>query len=61
MEKREEPREREKAWRPEKPVGGGPESPGGDTEPSNWPGETRERGMRPPDLQPILPNEPDER
>ena len=46
---REQP-ERERA--PEERIGGGPEAPEGDTEPSNWPGETRERGMTPPEPQP---------
>jgi len=61
MENRDEQREkaREREWRPKHPVGGGPEEPGGDTEPSNWPGETRERGLRAPEAEPVIPSDTD--
>lgn len=39
-------------WERQGKVGGGPEEPGGDAEISNWPGETAERGMRPPEPVP---------
>ncbi len=56
----ERDKERKRDRDAEEKVGGGPEMPGGDTEPSNWPGEARERGMRPPDPEPVLPADVDE-
>ncbi|NLC58685.1 MAG: hypothetical protein GX774_17770 [Armatimonadetes bacterium] len=49
-----------KEWEHRGKRGGGPEAPEGDTEPSNWPGETRARKLRPPDPLPVPPTEGDE-
>lgn len=55
----ENQRDEQQPGREEKPPvvrkpGGGPYAPGGDAEPSNIPGEARERGLRPAPPVPVV-------